>query len=65
MVPLLLFYVYQFSLWIFLPYATIPFAVLIVKMLFTLKGEELNKTLELTAKFSALYGLLFAAGIIL
>lgn len=64
-VPFFLFYFYDFRLWIFLPYITIPFAVIIVKMLFTMRGEQLNKTLELTAKFSALYGLLFAAGIIL
>jgi hypothetical protein len=34
-------------------------------MIFTFKGEELNKTLELTAKLSAFYGLLFAVGILL
>jgi hypothetical protein len=34
-------------------------------MLYTIEGFQLNKTLELTAKLSALYGFLFAAGLIL
>jgi len=34
-------------------------------MLYNYSGSQLNKTLELTAKFSALYGLLFALGFIL
>jgi 1,4-dihydroxy-2-naphthoate octaprenyltransferase len=34
-------------------------------MIYTLHGHELNKTLELTAKLSAIYGILFAAGILL
>lgn len=65
LIPLILFVYYDFNGWIFLPYVTLPAAAMIVKMLFTLTGENLNKTLELTAKFSALYGLLFSIGIIL
>jgi hypothetical protein len=34
-------------------------------MLFNFKGTELNKTLELTAKFSGIYGLLLAIGLII
>jgi hypothetical protein len=34
-------------------------------MLYTLDGLQLNKTLELTAKLSAIYGFLFAAGLTL
>jgi hypothetical protein len=34
-------------------------------MLQTFEGEQLNRTLELSAKFSALFGLLFSLGIIL
>jgi 1,4-dihydroxy-2-naphthoate octaprenyltransferase len=56
---------YNFSYWIFLPFITLPFAALLIKMLFKLSGTELNKTLELTAKFSGLFGLLFAAGLII
>jgi 1,4-dihydroxy-2-naphthoate octaprenyltransferase len=63
--PLALFLFYDFNIWIFLPYLTMPVAYKIVKMLFTLDGIHLNKTLELTAKLSALYGILFSAGLIL
>jgi 1,4-dihydroxy-2-naphthoate octaprenyltransferase len=63
--PLALFLFYNFNIWIFLPYITLPVAYKITKMLFTLDGFELNKTLELTAKLSAGYGILFSAGIIL
>lgn len=64
-VPFLLFYKYNFNILIFLPYVTLPLAITLVKMLYALTGTQLNKTLELTAKFSALYGFLFSAGIIL
>lgn len=65
LVPLSLFFTYDFSYWIFLPYLTIPIAMILIKMLNEYRGKELNKTLELTAKFSALYGLLFSIGIII
>ncbi len=65
---LILFVVYftfKKSLYIFLPFVTIPMAVKLIKMIFTFTGKELNKTLELTAKLSAIYGILFAIGILL
>jgi hypothetical protein len=34
-------------------------------MLFTLKGLELNKTLEISAKLSAIFGILFSIGLVL
>jgi 1,4-dihydroxy-2-naphthoate octaprenyltransferase len=62
---LLFIYIYlKPNLLIFLPVLSLPIAVKLVKMLYDLKGDELNKTLELTAKFSALFCLLFAIGII-
>lgn len=64
-VLIILFAQYNFSYWIFLPFTTLPFAVLLIKMLFNFKGTELNKTLELTAKFSGIYGLLLAIGLII
>ncbi len=64
-VPLILFIVYNFNYWIFLPYLTIPIAFNLIKMLYTLDGKQLNKALELTAKLSALFGILFSAGLIL
>jgi 1,4-dihydroxy-2-naphthoate octaprenyltransferase len=63
--PLALFLFLNFKTWIFLPYLTLPVAYNITRMLFTLDGIQLNKTLELTAKLSALYGILFSAGLIL
>lgn len=54
----------NFKLWIFLPIFSLPLAVYTIKMLYDLDGEALNKTLELTAKLSALFGLLFSIGII-
>ncbi len=63
--PLALFLFYDFKIWIFLPYLTLPVAYKITKMLLTLDGVQLNKTLELTAKLSALYGVLLSAGLIL
>jgi 1,4-dihydroxy-2-naphthoate octaprenyltransferase len=56
---------YNFNFWIFLPLSTIPIAYVQIKMLYTLKGTQLNKTLELSAKYAALFGLLFSVGIIL
>ena len=56
---------YDFNIWIFLPYITLPIAITLVKMIYALTGAQLNKTLELSAKFSALYGLLLSIGIIL
>jgi len=56
---------FNFNFWIFLPLSTIPIAYLQIKMLYTLTGTQLNKTLELSAKYAALFGLLFSVGIIL
>jgi len=64
-VPFLLHFKYDFNIWIFLPYITLPLAITLVKMIYALTGTQLNKTLELSAKFSALYGLLLSIGIIL
>ena len=64
-VPFLLHFKYDFNIWIFLPYITLPIAITLVKMIFALTGIQLNKTLELSAKFSAIYGLLLSIGIVL
>ncbi len=63
-IPLILFFVFNVNAWIFLPYLTLPLAYKLVKMIYTLQGTELNKTLELTAKLSALYGILFSFGLV-
>ena len=65
LVPAFLFVFYKFNFWILLPLLTLPIAFKLISMLFRLEGLQLNKTLELTAKFSAIFGLLFAAGLTL
>ncbi|HEY6437267.1 MAG TPA: 1,4-dihydroxy-2-naphthoate polyprenyltransferase [Ignavibacteriaceae bacterium] len=56
---------FNYSFWIFLPLATFPISFILIKMLYTLKGEALNKTLELSAKFAGIYGLCLSIGLIL
>ncbi|MFA4922997.1 MAG: 1,4-dihydroxy-2-naphthoate polyprenyltransferase [Ignavibacteriaceae bacterium] len=65
LVPLLIFMNYNFRFWIFLPYITLPLAYKLILSVFQQNGTQLNSTLELTAKFSALYGFLFSLGFIL
>lgn len=64
-IPFVLHFEFNFNVIIFLPYLTLPAAIILVKMIFNFQGQQLNKTLELSAKFSAVYGLLFSAGMIL
>ena len=59
------YFTYKSSLIVFLPLLSLPIAIKLIIMIYTLDGHELNKTLELTAKLSAIYGILFAAGILL
>ena len=60
-----LYFKFDYSLWIFLPFATVPVSYRLVKMLFKLQGKDLNKTLELSAKFAGLYGFCLSLGLIL
>ena len=62
---IILYAQFNFNLWIFLPLSTIPIAYIQIKMLYTFKGTQLNKTLELSAKYAALYGFLYSMGIVL
>jgi 1,4-dihydroxy-2-naphthoate octaprenyltransferase len=59
------YFTYKSSLIVFLPLLSLPMAIKLIRMIYTLRGHDLNKTLELTSKLSAIYGLLFAAGILL
>ena len=65
LISLILNFQFNFSFWIFLPYLTLPITIILVRMLYKYRGEELNKTLELTARFAGLYGLLFSIGLII
>lgn len=62
---IVVYFTYKQSITIFLPLVSLPLAIKLIRMIFILNGTDLNKTLELTAKLSALYGLLFAIGILL
>lgn len=64
-VPFVFYFEYNFGITIFLPYITLPLAIMLVKMIYNYQGQQLNKTLEVSAKYSALYGLLFSAGMII
>ncbi len=64
-VPFFVFFFYKHDLFVFLPLLSLPMGIKLVRMIYQLNGKALNKTLELTAKLSGIYGVLFAAGIIL
>lgn len=51
--------------WIYLVFLALPVALLLMKNFLTKSGSELNATLENTAKFTGLYGILYSAGILL
>ena len=65
LIPVIVYFTFKRDIFVFLPLLSLPLSIKLIKMIYTLSGSELNKTLELTAKLSALYGLLFAAGILL
>jgi 1,4-dihydroxy-2-naphthoate octaprenyltransferase len=60
-----IYFGFNFGLFIFIPLLSLPIAIKLIRMIFTFTGQELNNTLALTAKLSAIYGLLFAIGILL
>ncbi len=64
-IPIILFFFFDFEITVLLPLLITPLAVRLIITLSSFEGEMLNKTLEGTAKFSALYGILFSAGLIL
>ncbi|KAB2846707.1 MAG: 1,4-dihydroxy-2-naphthoate polyprenyltransferase [Melioribacteraceae bacterium] len=61
----IVYFTYKENIYIFLPLLSLPVAVKLIKMIYSLKGILLNNTLALTAKLSLIYGLLFAIGILL
>jgi 1,4-dihydroxy-2-naphthoate octaprenyltransferase len=63
--PLVVYFTFRQNVWVFLPLLTFPISFKLVKMIFTFEGKQLNKTLELTARLSLLYGILFALGILI
>lgn len=65
-VPAGLYFYFGYSAWIFLPFLSLPASfMLLFQIFFHDDKRTLNKTLERTAQFMVLFGLLFATGIIL
>ncbi len=62
----LYFYIYlNYSTLILLPLISLPFAAYLLKVVWTEEDKgKLNKTLEQTAQFMTLYGILFSIGIL-
>ncbi|MCS7053454.1 MAG: 1,4-dihydroxy-2-naphthoate polyprenyltransferase [Ignavibacterium sp.] len=65
LIPVVFYLLFDFNYAILLPILSIPISIKLINMIFKYQGEELNKTLELSAKYSALYGLLFSIGLVL
>jgi len=64
-IPIIIYINYKQSLLILLPLITLPVAFRLVKMMLSYQGNQLNETLALTAKFSALFAILLSIGIAL
>jgi len=64
-IPILLFFVFETSIFILLPLLTLPLAVKLQSEINKFSGERLNKTLEFTAKLSVIFSFFFSLGIIL
>lgn len=66
LIPVIFYHFYGYGIWIMLPYISLPLGwKLIKKIWYHNDKRELNKTLERTAQFMILFGLLFSVGIIL
>ncbi len=63
--PVYLVYHSHFSIWLLLPCLLLPLALRMISMLFKFRNQALNSLLELTAKFAALFGLLFSIGLVI
>lgn len=64
--PVVLFNNFEFSLFVFLPFLSIPFFILLLKeTFFFTERKNLNNTLVKTAAGMTIYGVLFSLGIIL
>ncbi|MBU1680495.1 MAG: 1,4-dihydroxy-2-naphthoate polyprenyltransferase [Bacteroidetes bacterium] len=65
LVPIIIYVFFTQRLVILLPLLTFPIALKSIKMIFSLRGTDLNNTLELSAKLSSIYGVLFSVGFLL
>jgi len=66
LIPFVLYFNFDYSAWVFLPLFSLPACFFLLKQIFFHDDKRtLNKTLERTAQFMILFGLLFATGILL
>lgn len=65
-IPFVLYFNFNYSTWIFLPLLSVPVCFFLLNQIFFHDDKRtLNKTLERTAQFMVLFGLLFSTGILL
>ena len=66
LIPVILYFIFNFSFWILLPWLTLPLAIQLCRMLFAgMQGKQLNTLLEKTARLTLVYGLLFSIAFII
>lgn len=66
LVPVIFYHFYGYGISIMLPYLSLPLGWRLIKQVYYHNDKrDLNKTLERTAQFMILFGILFSAGIIL
>jgi 1,4-dihydroxy-2-naphthoate polyprenyltransferase len=61
----LIIYLKVNSLWLLLPFLTLPYAIILCKNIYTKHGKALNNVLSGTGKLLFIYGLLFSVGILI
>lgn len=65
-IPIYMYLYLSYGTYIFLPYLSTPFGIFLLYVIWTEEVKSnLNKTLEQTAQFMTLFGILFSVGIIL
>lgn len=65
LVPLVMWLGFNLPVWTLLPWVTLPWAVSLTRMVYTVLGPSLNQALVGTARLLAVFGALFAVGLVL
>lgn len=66
LIPVVLYFIFDFSFWILLPWLTLPLAIQLCRMLYAgLQGKQLNALLEKTARLTLVYGVLFSIAFVI